>query len=256
MTMIIAAHLGDCILIAADKRAMTCNLETGAMEVHSDQEQKIQLWNRGSVAGTGDTVFVNHVAQYFVDHQDGEPFKQMDAINEALRQRILEGVPLTVLQNNTIFFSMFNGAKTLLYSISTASFFNVFKGNGVDMINPELHEIEEQTINVTCFNIPADITSLQNFQKNMKPLSNFENDTDGIIYHIGLLKEVFATHASIDPSTTTSFDLFVQSCETGKSVAIHVPNYVLSSKIPEKLNYWERIKQNELLENSAQSESI
>lgn len=43
MTMIIAANLEDCILIAADKRSIVCNLETGALRHHSDQEQKIKL---------------------------------------------------------------------------------------------------------------------------------------------------------------------------------------------------------------------
>ena len=44
MTMIISAHLGDCILIASDKRAMTCDLDTGNMRLATDNEQKIKLW--------------------------------------------------------------------------------------------------------------------------------------------------------------------------------------------------------------------
>ena len=57
MTMIISAHLGDCILIASDKRSMHCDLETGNMRLATDEEQKIKLWCRGAIAGSGETVF-------------------------------------------------------------------------------------------------------------------------------------------------------------------------------------------------------
>ena len=69
MTMIISAHLGDCILIAADKRAMMCDLETGAMRLSHDDEQKIKLWCRGAIVGSGDTVFIDRIAQYFINVQ-------------------------------------------------------------------------------------------------------------------------------------------------------------------------------------------
>ncbi len=59
MTMIISAHLGDCILIASDKRSMHCDLETGNMRLATDEEQKIKLWCRGAIAGSGETVFLN-----------------------------------------------------------------------------------------------------------------------------------------------------------------------------------------------------
>ena len=41
MTMIISAHLGDCILIASDKRSMHCDLETGNMRLATNDEQKM-----------------------------------------------------------------------------------------------------------------------------------------------------------------------------------------------------------------------
>ena len=47
MTMIVSVHLGDCILIAADKRAMVCDLKTGSMRISKDDEKKIKLWTRG-----------------------------------------------------------------------------------------------------------------------------------------------------------------------------------------------------------------
>ncbi len=37
--MILSIHWGDCIVIAADKRSMICNIETGTLRLHTDQEQ-------------------------------------------------------------------------------------------------------------------------------------------------------------------------------------------------------------------------
>lgn len=40
MTMIVSAHLGDCLLIASDKRAIVCDVETGNLRQLHDEEQK------------------------------------------------------------------------------------------------------------------------------------------------------------------------------------------------------------------------
>ncbi|EXE61979.1 asparagine synthase family protein [Acinetobacter sp. 1542444] len=57
--MIISAHLGDCILIAADKRAMTYDLSLRLLRTSHDDEAKIKLWCRGAITGTGDSLFTN-----------------------------------------------------------------------------------------------------------------------------------------------------------------------------------------------------
>ena len=38
--MIRSIHWRGCIVIAADKRSMVCDLETGTLKLHTDQEQK------------------------------------------------------------------------------------------------------------------------------------------------------------------------------------------------------------------------
>ena len=110
MTMIISAHLGDCILIASDKRAMTCDLDTGNMRLATDDEQKIKLWCRGAIVGSGDTVFLDRIAQYFIDFQESDhELRQMDVIYTEIEKRILEGIPKKILLNNVVIFSMFDG---------------------------------------------------------------------------------------------------------------------------------------------------
>lgn len=241
MTMIVAAHLGDCILIAADKRAMACDLETGTMRLSHDDEQKIKLWKRGVIAGTGETEFINRIADYFIQFEaDGRPLKQMDAIYEEIEKRILEGVPKEVLINNSLIFSIFDGVETLLYLIPIEPFFKEIEKNGQKIIRPEMHQIRPYGVDVTCFNIPPDMSSLQNFQGNLRSLLSFDSELEFLAYYIEQLKHVFGVHAQIDPSITTSFDLYIQSCSTGQSLALHVPNLVLASPIPENLNYWDR----------------
>ena len=241
MTMIIAAHLDDCILIAADKRAMTCDLETGILRLAHDEEQKIRLWSRGAIAGTGETEFINRIADYFIQFEaDGRPLKQMDAIYEEIEKRIKEGIPKEILINNSLIFSMFDGLETLLYLIPIEPFFKEIKKNGQKIIQPEMNKIKPYGVDVTCFNIPPDMSSLQNFQGNLRSLSSFDNELEFMTYYIDQLKQIFGAHAQIDPSITTSFDLYLQNCATGQSLALHVPNLVLASPIPENLNYWHR----------------
>lgn len=90
-----------------------------------------------------------------------------------------------------------------------------------------MYQIMSFSIDVTCFNIPPDMSSLQNFQGNLRSLSSFDSEIEFITYYIEQLKQVFGIHAQIDPSITTSFDLYIQSCSTGKSLALHVPNLFL-----------------------------
>lgn len=99
-----------------------------------------------------------------------------------------------------------------------------------------MHEIKALAVDVTCFNLPPDMSNLQNFQRHLKGLSAFEDEKSFIEYYIEQLKQVFGKQAEIDPSITTSFDLYIQSCETGRSIVIHVKN----SLITENLNYWDR----------------
>ena len=103
MTMIISAHLGDCILIASDKRAMTCDLDTGNMRLATDDEQKIKLWCRGAIVGSGDTVFLDRIAQYFIDFQESDhELRQMDVIYTEIEKRILESIPSAKLNKLAI----------------------------------------------------------------------------------------------------------------------------------------------------------
>ena len=106
MTMIISAHLGDCILIASDKRSMHCDLETGNMRLATDEEQKIKLWCRGAIVGSGETIFLDRIAQHFMNIQeDLTQLNQMDVIYEEIEKRVLEGIPQKILSRNVIIFS-------------------------------------------------------------------------------------------------------------------------------------------------------
>ncbi len=242
--MIVSAHLGDCILIAADKRAMACDLETGSMHPSHDEEQKIRRWSLGAIAGTGEVIFLNRVMDYFSNFQvEEQKLKQMDVIYEEIEKRLLEGVPKEALMNNSLIFSIFDGEQSRLYTIPIEPFFKEIKRkDGIEVIRPYLHEIHPWIIDVTCFNLPPDMSNLQNFQRNLRSLSSFESELSFLKYYTQQLKQVFAVQASIDPSITTSFDLYIQICATGHSLALHIENPVLSSPIPKELNYWNRKK--------------
>ena len=110
--MIISANLGDCILIAADKRSMSCDLDTGNLRLSYDNEQKIKLWLRGAIAGSGETIFLDRIAEYFINIDETiTELKQMDAIYLEVEKRILEGIPKKILINNVVIFSTFDGTQ-------------------------------------------------------------------------------------------------------------------------------------------------
>ncbi|MCU4576350.1 hypothetical protein KTJ34_02845 [Acinetobacter courvalinii] len=240
MTMILTAHLGDCILIAADKRAMKCNVETGQMYLFHDNQQKVQLWCRGGIVSSGETIFLNRFTQYFINlKEDDTEIKYINIIYVEIIRRLLEGVPIEFLKNNIIIFSMFNGKKTLLYSIPMQLFFQPdFDSETRHQTSHYLHEIKDWDVDISCFNIPPDMSILQEFQRNLKSMESFETLQEFIDYYISKLKEIFVTHTSIDPSITTSFNLYIQSCKTGDGLALHIPNHTLPSHVPVNLNYW------------------
>lgn len=225
MTMIISAHLGDCILISADKRAMVCDLETGTMRVSHNDESKIGLWCRGAIAGTGDIIFVNRVMNYFKNLSPSDlNLYQMNIIHEEIERRLIEGIPKDVLINTTLIFSIYNGCKSNLYTIPIEQFFNKIDIKAIPIIHSRIYEVKEWTIDICCFNPPPDISNFQNFQRNLRSLSSFDKEIDFITYYIEKLKQLFAIQSLIDPSITPSFDLYFQSCETGHSLALHVKN--------------------------------
>ena len=241
MTMLISAHLGDSLLIAGDKRAMCCDVETGRMRHFHDNEKKVREWTLGAIAGTGEKVFIDRVTQYFTDFKVADKkLKQMDVIYEEIETRLLESVPKDMLINNTFIFSMFDGKNTGLYSLPIEPFFQEFdREDGIKIIRPRLHEIKPWTVNVTCFNLPPDMSSLQNFQRHLKSLCDFENELFFIDYYVKELKQVFSLHASIDPSITTSFDVYFQRCIDGHSITLQIENKAFCSSVQKELNYWD-----------------
>lgn len=231
--MIISAHLGDCILIAADKRAMVYDLNSRLLRISHDDEAKIKLWCRGAITGTGDSLFINRIMNYFENLTEQEQkLEQMNAIQKEIERRLSEGLPKELLSNNTLIFSIFNGYETSLYTIPIGPFFEKFKLGGREHLRAQINEVKEWTIEVCCLNIPSDLGLLQDFQRNLKSLNSFESEGHFISYYIEQLKTIFAKQASIDTSVTPSFDLYLQSCETGCSFAIHIENnFLTTSKV-------------------------
>lgn len=242
--MIVSAHLGDCLLIASDNRSMVCDVETGKLSLFSDNEKKVKEWTLGAIAGTGDTIFIDRITDYFINFKvDDKKLKQMDVIYDEIEKRLLEGVPKEMLINNTLIFSIFDGEQSHLYSIPIEPFFQEFdRGDGVKIIRQRIYTIEPWTVDATCFNLPPDMSSLQTFQRNLKSMSDFDNILVFVDYYIEELKRVFAVQASIDPSITTSFDLYFQNFQTGQSVMLHIKNLILPSSVPKTLNYWDTVQ--------------
>jgi len=224
--MIVSAHLGDVIMIAADKRAMNYNVETNELSVSHNNENKIQLWCRGAIAGTGDVVFINRIMKRFADISiEEQKIKQIDIIAEEINRRLYEGLPIDFINNNTIVFSIFNGVNSLLYSIPISAFLEK------QLSNTYLNKVEPGTVEVCCLHTPPDLSYLKNFQSNLRSLNSFDSIVQFLMCYVEQLKQIFAMQASIDPSVTSAFDLYLQSCQTGQRLALHIENPLLISSI-------------------------
>ncbi|HFG6968072.1 TPA: hypothetical protein ACGIKW_003308 [Acinetobacter baumannii] len=223
MTMIISAHLGDVILIAADKRAMSYNFETNQLSVSHNNESKIQLWCRGAIAGTGDIVFIKRIMKKFSEISiENRKINQLDIIVNELNKRLNEGLTKDFLNNNTIVFSIFDGEGCSLYSMPIKAFLEP------QYIHECLQKVEAGTVEVCCLNIPPDLNYLKDFQNNLRSFHSFDNGLQFLNNYVDQLKQIFALQASVDSSVTPAFDLYLQSCLTGQSIAVHVENNLLS----------------------------
>lgn len=226
--MIISAHLGDVIMIAADKRAMSYNTETSKLRVSHNNENKIRLWCRGAIAGTGDLVFINRVMDCFTKLPiENSGVNQIDIISEQLDKRLLEGVPKELLGTNSIIFSAFDGMDCSLYTIPISTFLEP-NADIQSTANAQISKIEAGTVEVFSLNLPPDLVRLKEFQNRLRSLNSFDNETQFIMNYIDQLRGLFALQASVDPSVTPAFDLYLQSCETGRSIAMHVENNLLN----------------------------
>lgn len=216
--MIVSAHLGDVIMIAADKRAMNYNINTNKLSVSHNNENKIQLWCRG------DVVLISRIMKRFADITiEEQRIKQIDFIAEEINRRLYEGLPIDFINNNTIIFSIFNGVNSLLYSIPISAFLEK------QLSNNYLNKVEPKTVEVCCLHTPPDLSYLKNFQSNLRSLNSFDSTVQFLTCYVEQLKQIFAIQASIDPSVTSAFDLYLESCHTGQRLALHIENPLLIS---------------------------
>jgi hypothetical protein len=175
------------------------------------------------VTTTGELIFSSRVEQHFTYDRSGF-LRQFELIYLELQRRILEGVPIEKLNHGAIIYSLFNGQNTQLFSINTASFFDVLEKDKLQCIYPNIQEIQANQLNIHCFKPPTDLALLQYFQQQLKPFHAFQHDLEAIEFYILLLKQIFIEHARLDPSITSTFDLFIQSYRTGKSLMLYVDN--------------------------------
>lgn len=79
MTCILVAHLGDEVIIAADKRVTQITQE-GVKTPHGDDEEKIVRTQVGVITGTGSLAMLDPVKSFVRDHGFNSPDDVLDLI--------------------------------------------------------------------------------------------------------------------------------------------------------------------------------
>lgn len=217
MTMIIAAHLKDHLLIAADRRAMSYDLVTGRLSFANDKQHKIEMWAGGIVSGTGEKVFIDRVSMAL---QQIKQSVNVDTLLHIVIQQLLlrqrQGIPITTLANNTIFITQYSDVDCLLYSIPIAPLIELDCISNTLQTDLFIHAFCAFEMQVTCLNVPQDFSQLQQFQANLKPIKDFRYIDQAINFYRTQLHAVFEQQAVHDSSVSPDFDLYLQDCHTGK----------------------------------------
>ena len=99
----------------------------------------------------------------------------MDVIYEEIEKRVLEDIPQKILSRNVIIFSMFDGQKTVLYSIPIEPFFQTFQEDDVYKIHPYMNEITE----LCQQDIQEEVASSQYFKNTV--INNFKDSIQTLL---------------------------------------------------------------------------
>lgn len=211
MTLIIAAHIDDYILIASDRRAMTKNLNgDGLLIIKSNNHHKIREWSYGAIAGAGEVVLLENIKDR-VCEQGNKPFDLREIVQHEFNLRLQCGLRIDDIKSS-FFISCFNGATAQL------AYVDVNESITFESINPI-------NIQMSVFVVTKErLNEAQHFYHQLKKHHEFRSNDEFIAYYTDLLKGFFLKQSQLDNTVTASFDLYLQSCSTGESKLIYIPN--------------------------------
>jgi hypothetical protein len=211
MTLIVAIHLHEHILIAADKRSIHISSDFTSLKT-DDNSHKIIRWPTGAICGCGESSLINNIAQQLI--QRHEPMLDIiQIVSNAAQQRLADGIPFEFLCRTNIYISNFDGTRMQFLEVDLSSG------------KPELNYLQANEIKVQIVN-PSNklLQSVKHLHSNLKECRLFESPSRFVDYYLDQLTPIFFEQSSIDPTITSHYDIYIQSCITGEFVLMGYSN--------------------------------
>ncbi|EJE4163731.1 hypothetical protein M3916_003889 [Vibrio parahaemolyticus] len=198
MTMIVGIHLGEYILVAADKREVTM-LGDIVMNVTSDEVEKLIEWNGGVITGNGYVPLLSDLKDYLATNEITHTDQILDYANAAVLN-LPESQAQWKKQTNWMFsyLSQVDGQLTTRLGYVTSS-----KVDGIHMFEPMSATIWAK--------LPDLDERIELLNEQLLPLDELEQIRDNLAHHVSLLRSLFEYAATVDETVCKDFSYFVQS---------------------------------------------
>ena len=206
MTLTVAIHLNDFIILTGDQR-LTIEYESAKdmpTKMILDDYQKIKYWKHGAIVVSGSVLLMH----YFYELLSSQAASQQDEWQFLYIAQIARAKFLQIYKNGeeatgTAFFSLFNNNKVELIHLS---------------INEECIKYETVQPMFAHFSLFAGTHHdpiYQLFVDALRQQQQFLTMEEFYNYHADLIKAFYKRQASFDESITASSDIFIQNVKTG-----------------------------------------
>lgn len=212
MSLVVALHLKEHIIMVADKRQIEFSEDRRQFIYHNDS-RKIYLWQLGAISGCGESGLINNIAYHIIQFGiQGGTINILDIANAMRQQRLDDGIPLDAIENTSVYISYFDGKMHLLKIR--------FEDHWARLELSKPNEMMALMVNPSS----AIMEDLKNIHTHLRECSTFTHSTDFMNYYITLLADLFFKQSCLDPTITSQFDFYLQDSRTGESLMFHCGN--------------------------------
>lgn len=198
MTMVVGMNLGEYVIIASDKRA-TKQVNGTITHVISDKVDKLLSWSGGAITGNGYAPLLEH----FKAQMD---FNIVHSVDDILRLVLNSLSEFKGVHENWI-----NQSNWMFNFIGEEHGKRVHRLAYISAKEPEnIRALYPMTAQIWA-KIPDPKEKIDELTSKLKPLRNFLNLEESIVYHLKLLIELFEYAASVDDSVCVEYDYYVKT---------------------------------------------
>lgn len=198
MTMIVGIHLGEYIIVAADKREVTM-FNNIVVDINSDNVEKLIEWNGGIITGNGYVPLLNELKDHIAANEISDTSIILDYANTTVANLPLNQAGWKK-QTNWMFSYITQLDNRL---VTRLSFVTSSEINGTHMLMPMSSTIWAK--------LPDLNERIKELNNQLKPLKSWNEFHSNLSYHVSKLEILFKYASTVDQTISRDFSYFVQS---------------------------------------------